>query len=137
MISIDSDIKINKEVYIREILAGALIPWTNSLYHNRDWTFQQDGATSHTANMTQEWCEDHCPWFLTKNKWPPSSFKCFGFLCVICLGEGTTSATSVNALKKRLVKAWAEIDQKIFLAAVDDFPCRLRAVIKSKSNHFE
>ena len=45
-------------------------------------------------------------------------------------------ATSVKVLKKQLVKAWAEIDQKIFCATVDDFPCRLRAVIKSKGIFF-
>ena len=48
-----------------------------------------------------------------------------------------TPATSVKILKKRLVKAWAEIDQKIFPAVIDDFLCRLRAVIKSKGDHFE
>ena len=39
---------------MREILEGALIPWTNSLYPDGDWTFQQDGSTSHTANMIQQ-----------------------------------------------------------------------------------
>ena len=53
LIFIDSDVKINKEVYIREILEGALIPWTNFLYPDGDWIFQQDDATSHTDNMTQ------------------------------------------------------------------------------------
>ena len=126
LIFIDGDVKINKELYIREILAGALIPWTNSLYPDGDWTFQQDGATSHTANMTQQWCKDHCPRFLTKQKWPPSSpdLNVFDF-CVWSVLERkacATPATSVKVLKKRLVRKWAEIDQKIFHVAVDDFP---------------
>ena len=25
------------------------------------WTFQQDGATSHTTNITQNWFRDHIP----------------------------------------------------------------------------
>ena len=141
LIFIDSDIKINKEVYIREILEGALIPWTDSMYPNGDCTFQQDGAMSHTANMTQQWCKDHCPWFLTKEEWPPSlpNLNVLDF-CVWSVLERkacATPATSVKVLKKQLVKAWEEIDQKIFFVAVDDFSCRLRAVIKSKGDHFE
>ena len=53
------------------------------------------------------------------------------------LRECATLATFVESLKKRLVKAWSKIDQKIFHAAVDEFPCRFKAVINSKGNHFE
>ena len=48
-----------------------------------------------------------------------------------------TPATSVESLKKQLVKAWSKIDQKIFHAVVDEFPCRLKAIINSKGDHFE
>ena len=91
--------------------------------------------------MTQQYCEDHCPRFLTKEEWPPSLPDLIVFdFCVWSVFEGEVCAipaTSVKVLKKRLVKAWAEIDQKIFRAAADDFPRRLRAVIKSKGVHFE
>ena len=36
LIFIDSDVQINKKVYKREILEGALILWTNSLYPDED-----------------------------------------------------------------------------------------------------
>ena len=104
LIFIDSDIKINKEVYIREILEGALIPWTNFLYLNGNWTFQQDGAMFHTANMTQQWCENYYPWFLTKKEWAPSllDLNVLNF-CVWSFLEReacATPATSVKVLKK-------------------------------------
>ena len=35
------------------------------------------------------------------------------------------------------VESWSKIDQKIFHAAVDEFPCRFKGVINSKGNHFE
>ena len=52
LIFIESGVKINKELSIRKILEGALIPWTNSLYPNGDWNFQQNDATSHIAKIT-------------------------------------------------------------------------------------
>ena len=59
-------VKINKDVYRQEILDAGLIPWTDQRYPDGDWTFQQDRATSHTANVTQLWCKDHCPLFVSK-----------------------------------------------------------------------
>ena len=47
-------IKINKEVYINEILKDGLMPLTRGMYPNANSTFQQDGATSHMANLTQQ-----------------------------------------------------------------------------------
>ena len=46
-------VKINKERYIEDILEGALLPWCNSVNGDEVLTFQQDGATSHTARVTQ------------------------------------------------------------------------------------
>ena len=39
------------------------------------WTFQQDGATLHTANVTQNWCRDYIPNFWSKEMWPPCSLE--------------------------------------------------------------
>ena len=38
-----------------------------------DWTFQQDGATSHMHHLTQQWCHDNFPSFIDKNHRPPNS----------------------------------------------------------------
>ena len=38
-----------------------------------DLTFQQDGATSHTHHLTQQWCHDNFPAFIGKNHWPQNS----------------------------------------------------------------
>ena len=71
LIFIPNGVKIIKEVYVNQILEVGLIPWTDELYPGGDWTFQQDGATSHTANLSQLWCKNNCPCFLTKEEWPP------------------------------------------------------------------
>ncbi len=42
---------------------------------------QQDGATPHTANISQNWCRNNLHAFLDKTEWPPSSpdLNPFGF----------------------------------------------------------
>ena len=52
LVFVPSGVKINKELYIKDILKGALIPWCKSLYGEDNWTLQ-DGATSHRARLTQ------------------------------------------------------------------------------------
>ena len=40
----------------------------------RKYYFQQDGTTTHKANMVQEWLGDHLSTkFIDKKKWPPRS----------------------------------------------------------------
>ena len=70
---VSSGVKINKNVYIQEISRAALIPWSYQQYPDGDWTFQQNESTSHTANVTQQWCRDHCPRFASKEECPLSS----------------------------------------------------------------
>ena len=36
-------------------------------------TFFQNGATPHTALVTQEWCTDNSPNFISKDEWPGNS----------------------------------------------------------------
>ena len=56
LVFVPQGVKINKERYIEDILEGALRPWYNSVYGDEAWSFQQDGATNHTARVTQQWC---------------------------------------------------------------------------------
>ena len=44
---------INHDRYIKEVLPVA-IKYGNKVFGN-DWTYQQDNATPHTHNLTQEW----------------------------------------------------------------------------------
>ena len=73
LVSVPSGVKINKEMYIKDILEGALIPWCKSLCGEDNWTLQQDRTTSHTAQATQVWCENNCLAWISKEEWPPSS----------------------------------------------------------------
>jgi inhibitor of nuclear factor kappa-B kinase subunit alpha len=73
LIFIDKGVKINKEVYRKEILDGHLKVEAPRLYPRGDWIFQQDSAPAHKAKVTQAWCSANCPDFIKTSEWPPSS----------------------------------------------------------------
>lgn len=50
---------VNHDRYIKEVLPVAL-KYANKVFGN-DWTFQQDGASPHIHNLTQQWRRDHFP----------------------------------------------------------------------------
>jgi transposase len=62
---------VDHDRYIKEVLPVAL-KFGNDMFGN-DWTFQQDGAKSHTHAKSQEWCAKHFPSFIDKDHWPPNS----------------------------------------------------------------
>ena len=72
LIFIPEGCKINARLYIDQILISATTAAKNH-FQNQPWTFQQDGASSHTANITQKWCEENLRSFWKKSLWPPSS----------------------------------------------------------------
>ena len=62
---------VDHQIYIEQVLPVAL-QFGNKCFGN-DWTFQQDGATAHTHQKTQQWCFENFPSFLNKDQWPPNS----------------------------------------------------------------
>ena len=53
LVFVPEGVKINKETYIETILEQTMKPWAKKTYGDKGWTFQQDGATSHTARVTR------------------------------------------------------------------------------------
>ena len=62
---------VNHERYIEEVLPVAL-KYGNTIFGD-DWSFQQDGDTSHTYAKTQQWCNANFPSFLDEDHWPTNS----------------------------------------------------------------
>ncbi|CAF3639840.1 unnamed protein product [Rotaria socialis] len=62
---------IDAEVYINDVLPIALKCGDKML--GSDWTYQQDGARPYTHRLTQEWCVENFPDFISKERWPPNS----------------------------------------------------------------
>ncbi|CAD6199278.1 unnamed protein product [Caenorhabditis auriculariae] len=141
LIFVDPGVKVNQVYYRETILKLGVLPWANSHYGNRPWTFQQDGAPAHRAKGTQEWYRANFPEFISAADWPASSpdlnpmdYAVWGYLT-----EKVSSKNypSIKALKTALIKKWDEIDDDYLRAVIDAYPKRLKAVIKAKGGRFE
>ena len=62
---------VDHALYINKVLLVAL-KYGNQMFGD-DWVFQQDGATSHTHHLTQQWRKVNLPTFIDKDHWPPNS----------------------------------------------------------------
>ena len=50
---IEERVKVNQHVYLK-LLRDKLVTWLNTMFGESGITLEQDGATSHTANLVQE-----------------------------------------------------------------------------------
>lgn len=141
LIFIEKGVKINSNNYITDILNAHMLPWSKTHYADQQWIFQQDSAPSHRAKITQGWCRENFPDFLTSAEWPPYSpdlnpldYSVWGLLQAEAC---SIPHKSIHSLKASLLKAWSEIDQNVLRAAIDQFPKRLRACVKARGGLFE
>ncbi|EFO90849.1 hypothetical protein CRE_15212 [Caenorhabditis remanei] len=117
LLFVDQGVKINKEVYISQILEKTLLPWAQKHFNGRRWVFQQDGAPAHTAKLSQQWANDPRP-RQTSILW-------------------TTPSGGIEALKKTLLKEWDALSPEYLRATIDAYPRRLRAVIEKRGGRME
>ena len=52
------------------MMKNKVLPWVNETFGNTGVTFQQDGATSYTAKLVQDFCEKNFKNFWAKDLWP-------------------------------------------------------------------
>ena len=132
-----SKIKVSSKVYLRH-LKRELLPACDDLAKGEKYYFMQDGATSHTAGITQEYL-----WskfgrrFIRKDQWPPHSPDCnpldFYFWDAIkrkvCEGR-REPFHDLDVLKKRIRKVWKKaFTVKELRKAILQFRPRLKAVV--------
>ena len=72
LIFVKPGVKINADVYQRDILESVVLPWSQQHFEG-NWTFQQDSAPPHNARTTQHWISTHFPDYITPQEWPPYS----------------------------------------------------------------
>ena len=65
LVLIKEGINVNSQVYLKT-LEEHVLPWVTASFPN-GYVFIQDGAPSHTANVTQQWCKSHLNGFWDKN----------------------------------------------------------------------
>jgi transposase len=139
---------INARYYVDKILQKELKPALNRqkntgriderklVQYPGHATFVQDGATPHTALVTQNWCKDNLPNFISKEEWPGNSpdLNCIENLWSILDSEAYKDPrpTSMDQLRRRLQRAWREIPQKHLISLIHSMPNRIKNVLKNK-----
>ena len=84
-----------------------------TIFNNRPFLFQQDGATAHTAKVNQEWLRRNIPDFISKEEWPPSCPDLipldFSLWSILETNACSTPQKSIECLKKSLCREWQNI----------------------------
>uniref|UniRef100_A0A914EJI9 Tc1-like transposase DDE domain-containing protein n=1 Tax=Acrobeloides nanus TaxID=290746 RepID=A0A914EJI9_9BILA len=108
--------KIDRYVYM-DMLNNHLFPWTETIFEEDPWTFQQDECPAHKAYETQNFLRQNCPDVITVNphwrnpigEWPPNSpdLNPLDYAVWSILGEKACQKPhpNVESLKKAIKKA--------------------------------
>jgi DNA-binding Lrp family transcriptional regulator len=141
LVFIDKGVKVDQVIYRNKILADVLLPWSKQHFGNNHWIFQQDSAPAHKAAKTQTWCREHFPGFISSQEWPPYSPDLnpldYSVWSILESRACATPHKNVESLKLSLQAAWDTIDENMLRQIVDNFPKRLKAVIKAKGGYIE
>ena len=140
LIFVDESVKINAEVYRREILESVVLPW--SLQHfDGDWLFQQDSAPAHRARTTVQWISDHFPGFITPREWPPYSPDLnpmdYSVWSILEARACAKPHKSLEALRRSLTEQWDKITVEEVRAIAQNFTKRLKLCTKAEGSHFK
>ena len=141
LVFVDQGVKINQEVYRRDILEAVVLPWSQQHFGNISWTFQQDSAPAHRAKKTQEWCRTHFPDFITSQEWPPYSPDLnpmdYSVWSILEARACTQRHKSLDALKQSLLREWDRLSPEELRPIAENFNKRLGLCISAKGGHFE
>lgn len=128
-------------MYQNTVLTNIVKPLSQTLFNNRHWIFQQNSATAHRAQSTQNLltarridCIGHEDWPSSNPNLNPQDYKIWQHL------EEKVCAKphqNLESLRASLAKAAAEIDMNVVRAAIGDWPRRLRACIQNWEGHSE
>ena len=110
------------------------------MYPRNDWIYAQDGASSHTANITQEFLSDTLGVrFLMKSEWPPASpdtnpLDFYFWNAVkekVYKGRMGKPFKSEKELKQKIKAVWGECatNKEEIRKAFQQFVPRLKAVV--------
>ena len=118
-----------------QMLQEYLIPFTRHTFTG-EYTFQQDNAPCHRARNTIQWLTDHG---IKVMEWPALSpdlnpiENLWGILARKVYSGGKQYETTAE-LKEAILRAWAEIDERVICALVSSMQQRMIDIIKSEGN---
>ena len=103
------------------------------------WTFEQDGATPHTHNLSQKRCTDNLPNLIPAERWPPNSpdlnpldYRIWNELQQEIRWQNMDTKT---ALIKELKRAVKRIKKEKIVNSINDFRRRLRLILQNKGEY--
>jgi hypothetical protein len=116
-------------------LLDRALPLIARFFGDREWWYQHDSASIHTAKDTQEYLESHVPLFFTKEEWPGNSPDLspvenrFG---EIATRIAEAEPKNIKQMDKMFRKFWRDANttekcHKLFAS----MPARVDAVIKA------
>ena len=108
------------------------------IFGNKKWTYQQDGATAHSANMTTAWLEDNVTEYIgcgPNGDWPGNSPDLSYIENVWAWMDGELEDNppqTKEALKRRVKKIWKEMPRDMLVKMAQGMKQRLQVVIDKK-----
>lgn len=108
----------------------------------KNYYFQQDGATPHTANMVQQWLTSKFnDKFIAKQKWPPRSpdlNPCDYFLWGYLKGRVYNPLPkTLNDLKVNIEREIKNINKEMLKKVFVNFEKRCKLIISAEGGHIE
>ena len=123
LVFIPPGVKINAVKYQELVLDPIVRDLGKTMFNNRPFLFQQDGAPAHTAKVNQEWLRRNIPDFISKEEWPPSSPDLnpldFSLWSILETNACSTSHKSIESLKKSVQRMGK------YPAGNDAYRCRI------------
>ena len=103
-----------------------------------NWTFQQDGATAHTAKISQEFLKKKVPHFIESKDWPGNSPDLNPIENLwFTLKEKIMVRNPKNEkdLWRITQEEWKNLGPKILSSLISSMPTRIKAVLEAKGGH--
>ena len=131
-------LKVNAVNY-KNHLKRELFPAIKKVYPRNDWIYIQDGATSHTSNLVQNFLQETIPRrFIKKDQWPPKSpdsnpldyYFWNKVKTKVYQGRIDKPFESEEEMISKIKSVWRECASNIgeIRKAMKEFPSRLKAV---------
>ena len=134
----EKGLKFNAQNY-RKHPIKELFPAINKIYQQKDWILIQNGATSHTCSLVQDFLKETIPRrYIKKDQWPPKSpgsnllnyYSWNKVKTKVYEDRLNTPFESKEEMISKITSFWKECDSNLveIRKSIKEFPGRLRAV---------